>query len=81
MQQLLDQLGQKPPKARVILEINASHPLIPKLQGMFKESPTDPRLRLYAELLLGEAHLADSGRLSDPGGFGKAVADIMLRAL
>ncbi len=45
------------------------------------DTPTPSFPRLHAELLLGEAHLADSGRLSDPGGFGKAVADIMLRAL
>ena len=27
------------------------HPLIPKLQSIFEENPTDPRLKLYAELL------------------------------
>jgi molecular chaperone HtpG len=81
MQKLLEQLGQKPPKSKVILEINPNHALIPKLQAIFKESPTDPRLTLYAELLLGQAHLADSGQLPDPAAFSKAVADVMVRAI
>jgi molecular chaperone HtpG len=81
MQKLLEQLGQKPPKAKVILEINPNHQLIPKLQAIFKESPTDPRLKLYADLLLGQAHLADSGQLPDPAAYAKAVADVMVRAV
>jgi molecular chaperone HtpG len=81
MQKLLEQLGQRPPKMMAILEINPSHPLIPKLQAIFKESPTDPRLKLYAELLLGQAHLADSGQLPDPNAFSQALADVMIRAV
>jgi molecular chaperone HtpG len=80
MQKLLEQLGQKPPKAKVILEMNPNHPLIAKLHSIFKESPTDPRLKLYADLLLGQAHLADSGQLPDPATFAKAVAALMVRA-
>jgi molecular chaperone HtpG len=81
MQKLLEQLGQKPPKVKPILELNPNHALIPKLQAIFKESPTDPRLKLYAELLLGQAHLVDSGQLPDPAAFSKALGDILLRAV
>jgi molecular chaperone HtpG len=81
MQKLLEQLGQKAPKVRQILELNPSHALIPKLQAIFKESPSDPRLKLYAELLLGQAHLADSGQLPDPAAFSQALGDVMLRAV
>jgi molecular chaperone HtpG len=81
MHKLLEQLGQKPPKAKHILELNPDHALIPKLQAIFKESPTDPRLKLYAELLLGQAHLADSGQLPNPVGFSKALGDVMLQAV
>jgi molecular chaperone HtpG len=81
MHKLLEQMGQKPPKVKHILELNPGHALIPKLQAIFKESPTDPRLKLYAELLLGQAHLADSGQLPDPVAFSKALGDVMLQSV
>ena len=78
MQKMLEQLGQSPPKIKPILELNPGHPLIPKLQAIFTESKADPRLALYAQLLLGQAHLADSGQLPDPAAFSRALADVML---
>jgi molecular chaperone HtpG len=81
MQRILEQLGQKPEKVRRILELNPSHPLLPKLQALFQENKADPRLKLYADLLLGQAHLSDSGQVPDPAAFSKAVAEVMLRAV
>ncbi len=75
MQRLLEQLGQKPTKVKRILELNPSHALVPRLQAIFKENASDPRLKLYAELLLGQAHLAESGQLPDPAAFSKVLAD------
>ncbi|HZJ65985.1 MAG TPA: molecular chaperone HtpG [Kofleriaceae bacterium] len=81
MQKMLEQLGQAPPKIKPILELNPGHPLIPKLQAIFTESKADPRLALYAQLLLGQAHLADSGQLPDPAAFSRALADVMLHSV
>jgi molecular chaperone HtpG len=81
MQKMLEQMGQAPPKIKPILELNPRHPLIPKLQAIFAESKADPRLGLYAELLLGQAHLADSGQLPDPAAFSRALADVMLHGV
>jgi len=78
---MLEQLGQAPAKIKRILELNPAHPLIPKLQAIFTESKADPRLGLYAELLLGQAHLADSGQLPDPAAFSRALADVMLHGV
>ena len=80
MQRMLEQLGQKAPKVTRILELNPSHPLIAKLEGVFKADRSDPRLELYAKLLLGQAHLAESGQLPDPVAFSKVLADVMVRA-
>ena len=66
MQKMLEQLGQKPPKVKRVLELNPSHPLIAKLRAVFLENKEDPRLNLYAHLLLGQAHLAESGQVPDP---------------
>jgi molecular chaperone HtpG len=81
VQRMLEQLGQAPPKSKPVLELNPNHPLMPKLQSIFAEDKSDPRLALYAQLLLGQAHLADSGQLPDPDAFSKALADVMLRAV
>jgi molecular chaperone HtpG len=78
MQKMLKQLGQEPKKVRAVLEVNPGHPLIPKLAAIFHENKDDPRLKLYAELLLGQAHLAESGELPDPAAFSKVLADVML---
>ena len=81
MQRMLEQLGQKSEKVKRILELNPTHSLIPRLQSLFAENRDDPRLKLYAELLLGQAHLADSGQLPDPAAFSKVLAEVMLRGV
>jgi molecular chaperone HtpG len=78
MQRLLAQMGQVAPKAKPVLELNPSHPLMAKLHAMFAESSIDPRLKTYATLLFGQASLADSGQVSDPEAFGKALTELMI---
>jgi molecular chaperone HtpG len=79
MQKLLEQLGQKTGKTKRILEINPAHALVGKLRSIFAENRDDPRLKLYSELILGQAHLAESGTLPDPAAFSRVLADVMLR--
>jgi len=81
MQKMMEQLGQPVPKIKPILEINPQHPLIPKLQALYADNQADPRLGLYAELLLGQAYLADSGQLPDPVAFSRALGDVMLHGV
>ena len=80
MQRMLEQLGQAPPKAKPVLELNPNHPVVEKLHEIFGASPADPRLALYAELLFGQAHLAETGHVPDPAAFGRAITDLMVRA-
>jgi molecular chaperone HtpG len=75
---MLEQLGQSAPKTKRILELNPSHPLVSKLQSVFRTNAEDPRIPRYAALLLGQAHLAESGELPDPVGFSKLVGELML---
>ncbi len=81
MQKMLEQLGQKPPKIKPILELNPTHDLLPKLHALFAANKADPRLALYAQILLGQAHLADSGQLPDPAAFSRALGDLMLHGV
>jgi len=81
MQKLMEQFGQKPGKVKRILEVNADHPLVAKLHQVFAADNKDPRLGSYAQLLLGQAHLAESGQLPDPAAFSKVLADVMTSGL
>jgi molecular chaperone HtpG len=81
VQRMLEQLGQKAPPVKRILELNPSHPLIEKLKAVFAANNADPRLKLYAELLLGQGHLAESGQVPDPLAFSQVLADVMLQAV
>jgi molecular chaperone HtpG len=81
MQKILEQMGQKTAKAKRILELNPGHPLLEKLHEVFREKNDDPRLRLYAELLLGQAHLAESGQVPDPAAFNSVISEVMLRGV
>jgi molecular chaperone HtpG len=74
---MLEQLGHPVPKAKPVLELNPSHPVIPKLQEIFRQSSADPRLANYAQLLFGLAHLSESGQVPDPTSFGTALTDLM----
>jgi molecular chaperone HtpG len=78
---MLEQLGQTPPKTKRILELNPAHPLIAQLQKIFTDNNADPRLALYAKLLLGQAHLAESGIVPDPGAFSQLVSELMGKAI
>ena len=79
--EMLRQAGQTPPDVKPILELNPTHPIMAKLQTIFAENGTDPRLHDYAELLYDHALLAEGGRLKDPVAFGMRLADLMLKAL
>jgi len=81
VQRMLEQLGQKAPPVKRILELNPNHPLIEKLSALFAANNADPRLKLYAELLLGQGHLAESGQVPDPLAFSQVLADVMLQAV
>jgi len=81
MQMMMEQLGQKARKVKRILELNPNHPLVAKLHDVFAADNKDARLGLYAQLLLGQAHLAESGQLPDPAAFSRVLAEVMGQAL
>ena len=81
MVRMLTQMGQAPPKVLPVLELNAEHPLLGRLHAAFAADPADPRLELYARLLLGQAQLADGGEVPDPEAFSKALTAVMVRGL
>ena len=81
LEQMMRRMGQAAPKSKRILELNPSHPLLPKLQSIFEKDATAPELKDYARLLHGQALLAEGSPLADPAGFSKMVADLMAKAI
>jgi molecular chaperone HtpG len=75
---MLEQLGQTPPKTKRILELNPDHPLVKRLNEMAKRDAGAPTLKRYAEVLLGQAHLAESGEVPDPVAFSRVLGEVML---
>ncbi|MEI6210376.1 MAG: molecular chaperone HtpG [bacterium] len=77
MERMMRAMNQDVPQETRILEVNASHPLLARMQQMFDANREDPRLTDYVELLHGQALLAEGASPKDPRKFTKLVADMM----
>ena len=80
MEELLRRSGQDVPKVKRTLELNPSHPLVTRLQAFHAAHPADERFTRYAELLYGQAILAEGGALPDPAAFSRHLAELMVEA-
>ncbi len=81
MRELLRRVGQETPAVKRTLEVNPSHPVLLKLRAVHDRDQNDPALQEYAELLYGQAILAEGGELPDPAAFSRRVADLMAQAV
>ena len=79
--ELLRRTGQDVPKVKRILELNPTHPLLPRLKALVERDRTDPALAQYAELLYGQAILAEGGQVPDPAAFSQRIAELLLRVV
>jgi len=80
MQELLRRAGQDVPKVKRVLELNPTHPIVTTLRQVHAVDANDARLALYAELLYGQAVLAEGGTLPDPAAFSRRLSELMLQA-
>ena len=81
LEALLKASGKEVPHVKRVLELNPGHPLLEKLNAIYKLSGDDPRLADAAELLYGQALLAEGGTLPNPGRFTQKVSELMVSAL
>jgi molecular chaperone HtpG len=63
---LMKQAGQKAPETKPVLEVNAGHPLVQKLEG-------SPNFHDLAHILFDQALLAEGGLPEDPAAYVKRV--------
>jgi molecular chaperone HtpG len=80
VEELLRRSGREVPRARRVLEVNPGHPLLTRLAVFHASHPADERFRRYAELLLGQAILAEGGTLPDPAAFSRRLAELLVEA-
>ncbi|MFT4584511.1 MAG: molecular chaperone HtpG [Gammaproteobacteria bacterium] len=76
LQRILKASGQELPSSKRILEINAKHPLLSRLEA---ESDST-RIENWASMLYEQALLAEGGRLDDPAAFVKRMNDMLLES-
>ncbi|MED5622139.1 molecular chaperone HtpG [Ideonella sp. BN130291] len=70
---MLKQAGQKAPESKPILEVNAEHPLVKRLDG-------DARFDDLAQILFDQAWLAEGGQLEDPASYVQRVTRLLTPA-
>jgi len=77
LRELFKRSGQEPPMTKRTLELNPSHPILTRLREVHVRDKDDPRLALYADLLYGQALLAEGAPLPDPAAFSRRLAELM----
>jgi molecular chaperone HtpG len=73
LERLMKQAGQSAPQIKPTLEINPAHPLIERLQKVDEAKFAD-----WAEVVYGQALLAEGGVLESPGEFVRKLNSLML---
>ncbi|MFP6681815.1 MAG: molecular chaperone HtpG, partial [Gammaproteobacteria bacterium] len=74
LERILKASGQELPDSKRILEINATHPLVGRMDG----EPDEGKFDNWAQLLFEQALLAEGGRLDDPAAFVNRMNDMLL---
>ena len=74
MRRMLEQAGQTLPDSKPVLEVNLDHQLLQQVSAI----ESDEELKDWAELLFGQAVLAEGGQLQDPAGFVQRINRLML---
>ncbi len=81
MERLFKAMNQDMPETKRILELNAKHPLIAKLQDMASADADGEEFAMYAQLLYDQALLAEGSPIADSLAFSKNLAKVMLKSL
>lgn len=79
MLRMYKMMGQDMPEQKKILELNPQHPLISALQKMAQQAPAE--LDEYAELLFGQAIIAEGGKLENPLEFVQKLSKLITKAI
>jgi molecular chaperone HtpG len=81
MIEVMRQAGQDVPKIKRILELNPKHAIVQKLLERFRQDKHDTVVRDYADLIYGQALLAEGSQPTNPAAFSARLAEVMEKGL
>ncbi len=81
MEKMMKAMGQQLPPVKRVLEINPDHPLIVRLHELYEEKHDAPELKDVAEVLYGQALIAEGGELTNPSKFSQTLTSVLTRVL
>ena len=81
LEKLINQAKGESNRQKRILEINPDHEIVQKMRARLNDSPDDPVLEDYANILFGYGLLAEGSELDDPQKFNQAILRVMSKAI
>jgi len=81
MEKILKATGQKAPDNKRVLEINAEHPVIRKINAVYEKDRDNPSLKEYSRMIFDLAVIAEGGKLDNPSQFSRLVGEVMTQAI
>ncbi len=81
MERIMQKLGQggEARKTERILELNTEHPAVIALKKIFDANSADERIGTYAQLLYGQAVIAEGSKVKDPVAFANLINQLLVR--
>ena len=80
LRRMMREAGNELPAEKRTLELNPDHEVFRRLFVVFEADRGDGRVASFAQLLFGQALLAEGSPLPDPAGFSSRVTELMLQA-
>jgi molecular chaperone HtpG len=77
VERLLRERGRSVPRAKRILEVNPTHPIIEHLRAVQEREPGSPQVTEWVELLYDQALLTEGSSVEDPNRFARRMTALM----
>ncbi len=81
MEQMMKAMGQPVPESKRILEINASHPVVNKLNDLYEKDPKGDELQEWTTLLYEQAIIAEGRMVPDQQAYVQRVNKLFTKAI
>jgi molecular chaperone HtpG len=77
VERVLRERGHAVPRAKRILEVNPTHPLIKHLEQLVEKEPESTRIDALVDVLYGQALLTEGSALEDPNRFARNLSQLL----
>jgi molecular chaperone HtpG len=81
MERLIKASGGKMPQVKRVLELNAGHPVVEKLNALYERDRESQALKDYSELLFDMAVISKGDKIDNPSRFNQKIGELMRAAL